>query len=106
MKLTGCDHCREVCQEYKIGLPKDLEKTIKVIRDNLADETIVESDFWPDGILKAQSDNFSELNPKGPWQDSLLYFFGCPKCNQIFQLSAETYHGAGGSWKPINQRSL
>ena len=106
MTEYGCKHCKEVCQKFKIALPKDLEKAISVVRDNLADGTIIESSFWPENILKTQTEPFSKVDSKGPWDDILIYYFECPECNQLFKLSAETYHGAGGSWQPIKENSL
>jgi hypothetical protein len=106
MNEYGCEHCEEVCQKYKINLPSDLKKAIRVIHGNIADGTIIESDFWPDQYLKTSNEPFSKIRVEGPWDDVLIYYFECTKCKQLFQLSAETYHGSGGSWQPINKDSL
>jgi hypothetical protein len=39
---------------------------------------------------------YSELVSSGKWDDVLLYHFRYNTCGQLFELSAETYHGAGG----------
>jgi len=39
------------------------------------------------------------VNPDGPWDDIISYAFRCAACEAQFELSAETYHGAGGAWR-------
>jgi len=94
-----CPSCKDLTTEFKIKLPTDLKKAIAVTRDNLADGTI--SDVTTGG----DSMPFDELVSSGKWDDVLLYRFRCNTCGQMFELSAETYHGAGGWWKPIDNRS-
>ncbi|BBO86151.1 hypothetical protein DSCO28_67170 [Desulfosarcina ovata subsp. sediminis] len=106
MSEYGCEHCKEVCQNYRINFPSDLRQAIRVVQDNIADGTIIESDFWPDQHLKTTNTPFSEIQSKGPWEDVLVYYFECPRCTQLFKLSAETYHGSGGCWTPIKKGSL
>lgn len=99
-----CEHCREVNQEFRIRSPRDLERAIKVVADNLKDGTIRESAYWPPGILNCcDSGAFSELAKGRPWGDIVDYYFECPECNQLYHLSAETYHGSGGSWCPAER---
>ena len=94
-----CPSCKDLNTEFQIKLPSDLRKAIAVTRDNLADGTI--SDVTTGGDCKP----FSELVSSGKWDDVLLYHFQCNTCGQLFELSAETYHGAGGRWKPVDNRS-
>ena len=52
MTKYGCKHCGDVCQVYKIVSPSDLKKAIRVVQDNIADGTVIESDFWHQQYLK------------------------------------------------------
>ena len=106
MIKTQCENCNELSQRYEIGRPGQLSKAIRVVRDNLADGTIVESAYWPEGILKLDQSDFSSLSETGPWGDGFDYYFECSTCGQKFRLSAETYHGSGGAWEPIDADDL
>ena len=87
--------------------PKSFEKILRVVRDNLADGTIVESDFWPKGTLRTCVTPFNEVNSAGPYTEDIYeYYFECPKCSQIFHLHCNTYHGKGGAWKLVNEHYL
>ena len=92
-----CSSCKDLNSEFQIKLPSDLRKAIAVTRDNLADGTI--SDVTTGGNHMP----FDELISSGKWDDVLLYHFKCNTCGQLFALSAETYHGSGGWWKPIDK---
>jgi len=92
-----CSFCKDLNTEFRIKLPSDLKKAIAVTRDNLADGTI--SDITPGGDCKP----FEELIASGKWDDVLRYHFQCNTCGQLFELSAETYHGLGGWWKPVEK---
>lgn len=93
-----CSSCQDLNTEFRIRRPSDLQKAIAVARDNLADGTL--SDVAAD----ANSKPFDELVSSGKWDDILLYHFQCSTCGQMFELSAETYHGAGGWWKPVGEK--
>jgi hypothetical protein len=49
------------------------------------------------------SQPFSSISAEGPWNDIIGYGFDCTNCGQLFSLSAETYHGSGGEWRPVAQ---
>ncbi|WP_288130692.1 hypothetical protein, partial [Microbulbifer sp.] len=99
MSEQSCNHCKEVNQEFRIRTPKDLEKAIRVVVANLSDGTIRESKYWPQRVLNCcDSGDFTDLANGKPWGDIVDYYFECPKCNQLYHLTAETYHGSGGSW--------
>ena len=105
--MEACSHCEEVFLITPISSPKSFEKTLRVVRDNLADGTIVESGFWPKGTLRSCVTPFNEVNGAGPYiEDIYEYYFECPRCNQIFHLHCNTYHGRGGTWKPVDERHL
>ena len=93
--MTICPSCKDLNLEFQIRSPSDLKQAIAVTRDNLADGTI--ADITSGGDCKP----FDELVSSGKWDDVLLYHFKCNTCGQLFELSAETYHGAGGWWKPV-----
>ena len=107
MKEQGCNHCKENCEVFKIPFPSDLSKAIRVVKDNLSDGAIVESKLWPrQYVVKHTTKFFTEIPEKAPWADVLEYYFECPFCHQLFRLSVETYHGSGGAWEPLDEKSL
>ena len=100
--MNNCKHCEEVFIESKIGSPKDFERAIRIIRANLEDGTIVESDYWPEGCIGKDRTPFSEVTGRGVYtEDVYIYYFECPDCHQLFKLTCDTYHGGGGEWKPM-----
>jgi hypothetical protein len=95
--MTGCTHCKDVNQTFRIETPGDLSKAIKVIAANIADGTIVAAE-QPMGSFTPVP--FMDLANGELWDDIVEYNFNCQKCKQKFCLRAETYHGSGGSWSP------
>lgn len=105
--MNKCNHCLEVNTEVEIKSPRDFDKALKVIRGNLEDGTIIESDYWPEGQLRICSTPFSEIKTKGPYQEDIfIYYFECPECRKLFNLGCNTYHGSGGKWKPLNEFNI
>jgi hypothetical protein len=90
-----CPSCKDINIEFRIKVPSDLRQAIAVTRDNLADGTI------SDATTGADDKPFRELSSSGKWDDVLHYRFQCNSCGQLFELHAETYHGSGGWWKPV-----
>jgi hypothetical protein len=82
--------------KFSIRSPGELQKAIRVVRANLADGTLEQLPGNPVHPMRP----FLSLTEAGPWDDYLLYEFRCSSCAARFTLSAETYHGAGGSWRP------
>lgn len=91
-----CPACKDLNIEFQIRFPSDLRKAIAVVSDHLADGTI-------SNVTTGDGLPFDELVSSGKWDDVLLYHFQCNTCGQLFRLSAETYHGSGGRWKPIDK---
>jgi hypothetical protein len=89
----------ETC--FRIIEPFDFNKVIEVIRDNLKNGTLKHSNYWPEGQVFFKMPPFEEED----WGDSVLYYFECSTCGQLFELSVEMYHGRGGRWQPISQES-
>ena len=106
MSNSDCEQCQDLRQIVEIRSPADLEKAIHVVRDNLQDATITESSYWPASEIQIRIAAFSDVSPRGPWEDVLIYYFQRPACKQMFKLSAETYHGSGGSWEPVPKENL
>ncbi len=100
--IDGCSRCHELCITIRIQSPSELTHALRVVRDNLQDGTLVESSYWPNGKLKLSNEPFSAISETGPWPDHIVYYFACAACGQLFKLSAETYHGLGGSWSPCD----
>jgi hypothetical protein len=94
-----CKRCASLRQRFEIRSPADLAKAIRVARDNVADGTIVEIPSKSEVVHEP----FAEVAPNGPWEDVVGYGFRCMTCGQLFYLSAETYHGSGGEWRPVKQ---
>jgi hypothetical protein len=96
-----CQRCIDVNATVQVGSRSDLEKVLKVVRDNLQDGTIVESTYWPPGQIQMNRPAFLSIPVSGPWPDYLEYYFACSACGQIYRLVVEAYRGFGGSWAPI-----
>jgi hypothetical protein len=104
MQHHGCDHCRELNQTFRISSPGELEKAIRVAAANIADDTIRESGYRPPGIGNyCDAGSFTSLARGETWGDILDYYFACTKCKSLYHLWAETYHGCGGSWGPVER---
>ncbi|MGX2032440.1 MULTISPECIES: hypothetical protein [Methylocaldum] len=90
-----CQKCAELSVRHEILSPAQLTKTIRVLRANVADGTLVDI-TQP---AHSPSGEFSELSDVAPWPDYVEHYFRCTACGQRFRLSADTYHGAGGEWE-------
>lgn len=95
--MPGCEKCSDLNKVFRIKLPAELKHVIRIAKENVADGTISvvekETGYW--------SRPFSQLTASSGWDELVHYVFVCNSCDQRFQLSAETYHGAGGEWKPL-----
>ncbi len=91
MTCSRCEHLDEVVH---LRTPGELFRAIGTIRRSLTDGYIEEIDAGPLSSALA----FSDLSEEGLLDDIVHYRFRCPDCGQNFVLSAETYHGRGGSW--------
>ena len=61
----------------------------------------MESRYRPEGWDRTEVESLLAVADDGPWGDYLEFYFECSQCRQVFRLAAETYHGAGGAWKPV-----
>jgi hypothetical protein len=90
----GCPRCEELLVPFEIGTPGEVGKAVRVVQANLADGTLEQL------ASSSSARPFLEVREGGPWDDLLSYRFECRGCGQRFELSVETYHGAGGRWTP------
>jgi hypothetical protein len=99
-----CDRCASLCVEYRIKVPAELRRAIAIAHENIADGTIEEV---PLAAAAGYSDTpISNVKPDGSWDDVLHYRFRCSSCGELFELSAKTYHGTGGAWRPEDRASI
>jgi hypothetical protein len=89
MLTNTCDRCAALRQVYEIRTPGELTQAMRVVRDNLADAT----------LIPVSAESAEVLRPEGPWPDVIRREYQCSSCSQHFILTAETYHGSGGAWR-------
>lgn len=96
--MTICPNCKDLNTVYRIRLPHELKQALRIAKQNVADNTI--SVVENESGLYCQP--FNDVSDSGEWEgDVVHYVFKCNICGKKFELSAETYHGSGGKWKPI-----
>jgi hypothetical protein len=88
-----CRSCAHLQAELAIRTPGELAKAIRTAQANVADGTL-----QPDEHLGAEP--IAAVQPDGPWLDLFFHSFRCAACGCQFELTVETYHGSGGSWRP------
>ncbi|MEB2847131.1 hypothetical protein GAO09_15575 [Rhizobiales bacterium RZME27] len=89
-----CSTCEDFSQPRPIRLPADLTSAILLLQAAVAQGRLT--------VLPAYSATytlpaFSTLDAEGPWHEIVENRFACTACGQKYLLSAETYHGHGGS---------
>jgi hypothetical protein len=104
MNANACSKCEELRTTISIGSAAELTNVLKVVRANVEDGTLVEAAYWPQGQIKVSRPSFMSIPVSGPWPDFVEYYFSCTACGQLYRLSVETYHGAGGQWSPWERR--
>jgi hypothetical protein len=92
-----CPSCQDLDVEFAIRTPGELATAIRIAQANVADGTLEPLEPQP-GRLLGDTPPIASINSDGPWADFVFYLFHCPTCGTQFELSAETYHGGGGSW--------
>jgi hypothetical protein len=96
LRNMSCQQCSLLQTRRKIWGLQGLSDAITSAKAAVADGMLSETNAGP----MAGTITFAHLDPNGPYDDLLIYNFDCTRCGQQFQLSAETYHGAGGAWGP------
>lgn len=94
----ACERCNDLCVTYIIRTPSELNKAIVVASENLKDGTIEE--IPSTAPIFERHIPFAEIAAGSNTTDLLEYRFRCRGCGEVFSLTAETYHGSGGSWQP------
>jgi hypothetical protein len=94
-----CSNCEEFHEPRPIRLPADLTAAILSLQSAVADGRLA--------VLPAYSATytmpaFSTILAEGPWHDIVDNGFKCTRCDRRYRLSAETYHGRGGSLEAVN----
>ena len=95
--MAECDRCKHLKAPLTIAWPDDLRRAIRLAKENVENGTLAVVDA--ETLPGAQP--FAQLSPAGRWDDMVHFVFVCTACGQRFELSAETYHGAGGAWRPL-----
>lgn len=99
-ETAECAECVDLRLEFQIRTPADLSKAIRIAKANLSDGTLEE--LLPATQWVWDQPPLGSLSVEGPWPDVISYTLRCRACRQRFNLSAETYHGCGGSWSPLD----
>lgn len=94
----ACNRCHDLCITYPIRTPGELRKAIVVAAGNVKDDTIEE--VLVQGPVVEPYVPFDHVVTETASPDVLAYRFRCKNCGEVFSLTAETYHGSGGSWHP------
>jgi hypothetical protein len=98
--MLTCYKCEELNKNIKIKLPNDLKFLIRLAKQKQSENVLSVAEDSND-IWVGKPSDFDEITENG-WSDIVLFEFKCNFCGQRFKLSCETYHGAGGEWKPIS----
>jgi hypothetical protein len=95
-----CANCDTFDTQLEIHLPGDLARVLAKLRRAVAAGDLNYNGFESSRAHIGQPD-FESVDPWGPYPDVLDYYFDCPTCGAVFELTAETYHGSGGKWKRL-----
>ncbi len=93
----SCANCETFDTQLEIRLPGELARILAKLKRAVAAGELRYNGFESSRALSGQPD-FKSLEPSGPYPDALDYYFDCPACGAVFELTAETYHGGGGEW--------
>jgi hypothetical protein len=99
-----CARCNEISVESAIRSPGALTRAIRIVGANVRDGTLRQIALTGNPI-GASTSFFLELSEVGPWPDLIDFVFECTECERQFELTAETYHGRGGHWRPLERNS-
>ena len=84
--------------DIEIKSPHDLTGVLQGIKRALADGSLRQ--FKPADAALAL-DDLNAVSDVGPWPDYIEAYFTNPKTGERYKLTAETYHGSGGSWQRL-----
>lgn len=81
--------------ERRIETPRDLTEALRELRSAIEAGRLRQ--VWKQDALCGTEEAIHDIPDEGPWGDYLELYFLEPTTGHEFKLSAETYHGAGGS---------
>ena len=94
----SCSSCDQFDTTVELRSPGQLARVMLKIRAAIEQQVLHYESFESDRELIGQAP-FPLVPAKGPWPDIMRYHFSCSSCRASFLLEAETYRGAGGSWR-------
>jgi hypothetical protein len=95
----SCPSCEEFDTAIELHSPAQLARVIEKVRASVEAQQLRYDSFESDRELIGQP-TFAAVPANGPWPDVMRYHFTCCSCRAPYLLEAETYHGAGGAWRP------
>ena len=84
--------------DIQIKSPHQLTTFLREIKAALADGALTQ--FVPTDAVLAL-DDLGVISDAGPWPDYIEAYFTSPITGERYKLTAETYHGVGGSWQRL-----
>lgn len=89
-----CEECGSFSEPIPIRSPEQYFDLLARVRRTIADGKL---------CLMAGNVELDSIAAGRPWpRDLVEHVFACTGCGQRFRLAVETYHGSGGSWKPLS----
>ncbi len=83
----------------KISSPGELVQVLQELKQSVAKGAIRQVDSAQSTLSgKIQIEN---IPTEGPWPDYIEMYFEDTNSRDIYRLTVETYHGAGGSWERV-----
>lgn len=83
----------------KVKSPNDLRLLLSEIRSEVGKETLrqlpAKEGGWQTEIA------IQKIPEEGPWPDYIEIDFEVTQSGERYRLTAETFHGCGGSWQKI-----
>lgn len=92
-----CRKCDGFLERRRVNSPYEYRDLVRQIL-----ETIQQGTFR---VLSGTCPLEEILTAKTWPSDGIDHVLGCTTCSRRFELSVETYHGAGGSWEVVSSPS-
>ena len=92
-----CESCDIFDTDIAIHGPGQLRRMVVRLQEAVRTDVLA-CDTDGSGSDTIDQELFAALDLEGSAPDVLAYDFRCKQCGATFCLSAETYHGQGGSW--------
>lgn len=81
----NCPRCAAYTEPQEIRSPGELESILETL------------------LLAIQKLDLQIVSGDLQWSDHIDCLMKCATCGQQFELTCETYHGAGGKWQVLNR---